>query len=187
MNESLKIEYVPLDELKADKRNSRTHSAEQIDGVVQSIKEFGWTNPILIDEKRTIIAGHARRAAAEKMGQKSVPTITLVGLTKAQKRAYLIADNKLALNSDWDYEVLGKELGALLEDGIDLSVLGFSEDEAEEIMRGWESDIEGEIAGPTDSATNKITIVLSHSKDVTKAKQLIRKSLEDKSIEFTLK
>ena len=95
----LKIEYKKIDSLIPYARNSRTHSNEQISQIASSIKEFGWTNPILIDETGSIIAGHGRVLAASKLNFTEAPTITLAGLTEAQKRAYVIADNSLALNA----------------------------------------------------------------------------------------
>ncbi len=110
-------------------RNSRTHSDEQVAQIAASIKEFGFTNPILIDENGGIIAGHGRVMAARKLGLEAVPAIRIDYLTEAQKRAYVIADNKLALNAGWDMELLALELGELRDSGFDLDLTGFSEDE----------------------------------------------------------
>lgn len=134
MNE-LKVEYKRVDELTAFANNTRTHSDEQISQVAQSITEFGFTNPILIDESRTIIAGHGRLLAAAKMGIDAVPTITLAGLSPAQIRAYVIADNKLALNAGWDDELLASELASLKELEFDLSLTGFDDDELAELLQ----------------------------------------------------
>ena len=109
--------------------NSRTHSDEQIAQVAASIKEFGFTNPILIDDAGMIIAGHGRVMAAKKLGVESVPCIVLSGLSEAQKKAYIIADNKLALNAGWDDELLRVELEGLDEMGFDLGLIGFTDDE----------------------------------------------------------
>lgn len=106
-------------------KNSRTHSDAQVAQVAASIKEFGWTNPILIDGDNGIIAGHGRLMAARKLGMEEVPCIELDGMTENQKRAYIIADNKLALNSGWDVELLGLELAELQENGFDLDLIGF--------------------------------------------------------------
>ena len=106
-------------------RNSRTHSDEQVSQIMASIKEFGFTNPILTDGKDGIIAGHGRLMAAQRLGINEVPTIELSHLTDAQKKAYIIADNKLALNSGWDEEMLKIELMSLDELGFDYSNLGF--------------------------------------------------------------
>lgn len=110
-------------------RNSRTHSDEQVAQIAASIKEFGFTNPILTDGDNGIIAGHGRLQAARKLGLTEVPCIALDGLSEAQKRAYVIADNKLALNAGWDIDLLSSEIAGLGEDGFDLSLLGFNENE----------------------------------------------------------
>ena len=114
--------------------NSRNHSDEQVLQVASSIKEFGFTNPILIDEQGGIIAGHGRVMAAKKLNLDEVPCIVLDGLTEAQKKAYVIADNKLALNSNWDIDRLKIEIDELEKINFDLDILGFSNEEIEEIM-----------------------------------------------------
>lgn len=130
----IKVEYLDTTAITPFARNSRTHSDEQVAQVAASIKEFGWTNPILIDETSTIIAGHGRLMAAQRLGYTSVPTITLNGLTDAQKRAYVIADNKLALNAGWDDEMLAVEIESLLDEGFDLSLTGFEADEIDSLL-----------------------------------------------------
>ena len=112
-------------------KNSRTHSDEQVAQIAASIKEFGWTNPILIDGENGIIAGHGRLMAARKLGHTKVPTIELKDLTETQKKAYIIADNRLALNAGWDNEMLKLEFDELAELGFDLELTGFSLDEIE--------------------------------------------------------
>lgn len=114
--------------------NSRTHSEEQVSQVAASIKEFGFTNPILIDEKDMIIAGHGRLAAANKLKLKEVPCIVLSGLTEAQKKAYVIADNKLALNAGWDDETLANEILHLKEIDFDIDLLGFDASEINDLI-----------------------------------------------------
>ena len=121
-------------------RNSRTHSPEQVAQIAASIKEFGFTNPILIDEENGIIAGHGRLLAAQKLGIEEVPVIVMSGLTAAQKKAYVIADNKLALNAGWDDEMLRVEFMELQEMGFDLELTGFSLDEIAELE--FDSDCE---------------------------------------------
>lgn len=111
--------------------NSRTHSDEQVAQIAASIKEFGWTNPILIDGENSIIAGHGRLMAARKLGYDKVPTIQLKDLSEAQKKAYIIADNKLALNAGWDNDLLNIEFQQLEEMGFDLEMTGFSLEEIE--------------------------------------------------------
>jgi len=114
--------------LKPYENNPRQHSEAQLDRLVRSIKEFGFTNPILIDDDCNVIAGHGRLMAAELMGMAQVPTITLGHLTAEQRRAYVIADNQLALNSTWDDDVLQAELKALGDAGFDLTLLGWGDD-----------------------------------------------------------
>ena len=126
---TIKTEVRKIGALIPFARNSRTHSDEQIAQIAASIREFGWTNPILIDGANGIIAGHGRLAAARKLGLDAVPVIVLDHLTDAQKRALVIADNKLALNAGWDFELLASEIDGLGEDGFDLSLLGFDERE----------------------------------------------------------
>jgi ParB-like chromosome segregation protein Spo0J len=121
----VKIETIPTSDLIPYARNSRSHSEAQVAQIAGSIREFGFTNPVLIDGDNGIIAGHGRVLAAGKLGMASVPCIRLVHLTETQKRAYIIADNKLALNAGWDEELLGLELADLREADFDLDVLGF--------------------------------------------------------------
>jgi len=121
----VKITQKKVTELIPYVNNSRTHSDEQVAQIAASIKEFGWTNPILIDGANGIIAGHGRLMAARKLGHKEVPTIELKDLTETQRKAYIIADNRLALNAGWDNEMLTIELNDLLADGFALDILGF--------------------------------------------------------------
>lgn len=123
-----------VDDLIPYANNSRTHSEDQVNQVASSIKEFGFTNPILIDEDGGIIAGHGRTLAAKKLGIDEVPCIVLDGLTDAQKKAYVIADNKLALNSGWDNDMLRLELESLAEMDFDLELTGFSDEELSQLL-----------------------------------------------------
>ena len=124
----LSIEYRATGEIIPYINNSRTHSEQQVQQVAASIKEFGFTNPILIDGDSGIIAGHGRLQAAQMMGMDEVPTITLEGLTEAQRKAYVIADNQLALNAGWDLDALKVELERLGELDFDIDLLGFDDD-----------------------------------------------------------
>lgn len=126
-------------------RNSRTHSDEQINQIAASIKEFGFLNPIIIDGENGIIAGHGRVMAANKLNIKELPCVDASHLSETQRRAYVIADNKLALNSGWDIEMLRVEFDELQEAGFDLELTGFSMDEIGEI----EFDNDCEIEMPT--------------------------------------
>lgn len=131
------IEHLPLDALVPYARNSRTHSPEQIAQVAASIREFGFTNPVLIDGEGGIIAGHGRVMAARALGLSEVPCIRLAHLTDAQKRAYVIADNKLALNAGWDDALLALELRELDGLGFDLHMTGFNDDEIDKMIRAF--------------------------------------------------
>lgn len=134
MSAKIKIEQVALDKLVPYARNSRTHNADQVAQIAASIKEFGFTNPVLIDETGGIIAGHGRVAAARVLELTEVPCIRLSHLSETQKRAYVIADNKLALNAGWDYELLSLELGDLNESSFDLALTGFSIAELKDLI-----------------------------------------------------
>jgi DNA modification methylase len=128
------IEQVTIEKLIPYAKNSRTHSDAQIAQIAASIKEFGFVNPVLIDEQDGIIAGHGRVMAARKLGIDEVPCIRLVHLTENQKRAYVIADNKLALNAGWDEEMLKLEIKDLESNDFDISLLGFDAKELENIL-----------------------------------------------------
>ena len=125
---------VRTDELVPYARNARTHSPAQISKIVASIREFGFTNPVLTDGKRGIIAGHGRVLAAEVLGMDVLPTIELRHLNAAQKRAYILADNRLALDAGWDTELLALELGELRDSGFDSGLTGFDEIEIGELL-----------------------------------------------------
>ena len=140
----LKIDYVATDDLIPYIHNSRTHSEAQIKQIAASIREFGFTNPILIDDEGTIIAGHGRVMAAKVLQLDEVPTITLGALTDAQRKAYVIADNKLALNAGWDTEVLLAEIESLQDLNFDTQLLGFSADELSEMLNIEEPELKEE-------------------------------------------
>ena len=143
-----RVELWPLDRLVPYDRNPRTHSDEQIDQIAASMVEFGFTNPLLIDSDDGIIAGHGRLEAAKRLGLTEVPVIVLDHLSPAQRRAYLLADNRLALNAGWDDALLAHELHALNGDGFDLSVTGFSDEELAALMAPL--DDEDEAGGVTE-------------------------------------
>jgi ParB-like chromosome segregation protein Spo0J len=123
--------------------NARTHSAEQVDKLAASIAEFGFTNPVLTDGRRGVIAGHGRLLAARKLGMAEVPTIELAHLSAAQRRAYVIADNRLALDAGWDDELLTMELGALRDGGFDLALTGFDPGELDALLGPDPDDLPG--------------------------------------------
>ena len=137
----MNIETIAVDLLIPYARNSRTHSDEQVAQIAASIREFGFTNPVLIDGEDGIIAGHGRVLGARKLGLDSVPCVRLDHLTETQKRAYIIADNKLALNAGWDNELLQLELADLHEADFDMDLLGFGVDDLA-IAMGMGADFE---------------------------------------------
>lgn len=133
---NLNVQYLGVSDLIPYAKNARTHSDEQVAQIAASIREFGWTNPVLVDGDNGIIAGHGRVLAARKLGMDKAPCIELKHLTEVQRRAYVIADNKVALNAGWDEQLLGLELAELDADGFDLSLTGFGEDEISDLVNG---------------------------------------------------
>src|SRR5271170_2357236 len=128
------IEHWLLEKLIPWARNPRTHSDAQVAQIAASIAEFGFTNPILVDTTAGILAGHGRLLAARKLGLKEVPVIVLDHLSEAQKRAYIIADNQLALNAGWDEELLRVELAALQAEDFNLDIIGFEDEELARLL-----------------------------------------------------
>ena len=140
----MQIEQIQLATLIPYINNSRTHSAEQVAQIAASIKEFGFNNPILVDKDSGIIAGHGRLQAARNLGLTEVPCVRLEHLTETQRKAYIIADNRLALNAGWDNELLSLELSELLKDDFDLDLLGFEADELDALLGNEEEGEEPE-------------------------------------------
>ena len=157
-----------VDELIPYINNSRIHGENQINQIASSIREFGFTNPLLIDSMNNVIAGHGRLKAAEKLDIEEVPCIIVTGLTEAQKKALIIADNKIAENSDWDIDKLNIELDTLKELDFDFSDLGFD----------FESDIESDVESDVDESlfddeeeeekVQKITLSVSFETEIDK-------------------
>lgn len=174
---SIQIEYVEANQLIPYINNSRTHSEQQIQQVAASIKEFGFTNPILIDEEKGIIAGHGRLLAAQKLGMETVPTITLSGLSEAQRKAYIIADNKLALNSGWNDDLLKVELEHLASADFDLSLLGWDVlpdfKDAIDYSILDDDDLDGELESMTDDVKKAIQIEFE-AHDYEEAQEVIK-------------
>lgn len=140
-----RIELWSVDRLKPYERNARTHSDAQVAKIAASLVEFGFTNPILVDSSDGIIAGHGRLMAAKKLGLSEVPVVVLDYLSDAQRRAYVIADNRLALDAGWDEDMLAAELAELQAEGFDLELTGFDESEIDDLLAGE--------AEPTDGLT----------------------------------
>ena len=134
--DDLQIAWRPLGELIPYARNPRTHSDAQVAQIAASIREFGWTNPVLVDGANGIIAGHGRVLAARKLGLEQVPVIELAHMSEAQKRAYVLADNQLALNAGWNEELLRLELADLSDLAFDLGLVGFGPGELERLLAG---------------------------------------------------
>lgn len=152
----LNIEYRALERLIPYIRNPRTHSDAQVAQIAASIVEFGWTNPVLVDGENGVIAGHGRLAAARRLGLAEVPVIELAHLSPHQKRAYILADNRLALAAGWDEELLSLELAELSTSGYDLTLTGFDDDELAALLRladdqeAGDDDRTGDADGSTD-------------------------------------
>jgi len=138
----LVIEYHGLDRLVPYARNARTHSEAQLAEIAGSIREFGFVNPVLIAEDGTIIAGHGRVLAARQLGMDAVPSIRLTGLSDSQRRALVLADNRIALNAGWDEALLALELSDLKEAGFDLGIMGFEDGELDRLLAGAEAENE---------------------------------------------
>ena len=136
----VQIKQVAVEKLIPYVKNSRTHSDAQVAQIAASIKEFGWTNPILVDGTSGIIAGHGRLLAARKLGQTEVPVIELAHMTESQKKAYVIADNQLAMNAGWDTSMLTLELSDLKEVGFSLDILGFDPKELDNLLEPEQVD-----------------------------------------------
>jgi ParB-like chromosome segregation protein Spo0J len=130
-----RVERWPVAKLVPNARNARTHSDEQIAQLAASIEEWGWTIPGLVDEAGGIIAGHGRILAAHRLGLEDVPVMVAAGWTDAKKRAYMLADNKLTLNAEWDLERLAVEIAELRASDFDISLIGFSESEIDDLLK----------------------------------------------------
>ena len=140
-----KVEQIATADLIPYARNARTHSEQQVKQIAGSIQEFGFCNPVLIDAENGIIAGHGRVMAAQLLKLETVPCIRLTHLTDAQKRAYVLADNRIALSSGWDEEMLANELSDLHADEFDMALLGFDADELAELLEFETGATSGEI------------------------------------------
>ena len=146
-----RIEIWAVDRLVPFAKNARTHSQEQVAQIAASIVEFGFVNPILVDSVGGIIAGHGRLLAARKLGLAEVPVVVLGHLSEIQRRAYIIADNKLSLNAGWNDELLREQMSLLSGDGFNLSLVGFSDEELGALLASAEpeaaTDVEGSHVG----------------------------------------
>lgn len=156
--ENLSVKYQKTGDLIPYVNNTRTHSPEQVKQIASSIQEFGFTNPILVDENNGVIAGHGRIMAAEKLGLETVPTICLAGLSEAKKKAYIIADNKMAENAGWNEELLKIEIESLKDFDFNIDLLGFSQKELTDFNIDFGGSGSAKDAQEFESKyTNKIT------------------------------
>lgn len=168
MNTTERFEKVSIDKLIPYARNARTHNKEQIKQLRASLREFGFVNPCIIDKDYNIIAGHGRVMAAKEEGISEIPCVFAEHLTDAQKRAYILADNRLALNAGWDDEMLSVELSDLQANAFDLSLLGFSDAEMNKLMGGMENvkdddfDVDAELQKPTLSKPGDLWLLGNH-------------------------
>jgi DNA modification methylase len=153
-----KVERRKTDSLVPYARNSRTHSEQQVSQIAASIKEWGWTTPVLIDEEGGIIAGHGRVLAAQKLGIDEVPTMAATGWTKAQKQAYVLADNQLPQNAGWDMDLLSVEMKDLDAEGFDLSLMGFNDDMMADMLKDETEGLTDEDDVPEVDFGNIVTV-----------------------------
>lgn len=137
----LNIEIVDIDEIKESNYNSRIHSEAQVEKIANSIAEFGFVNPIIIDDENEIIAGHGRFMAAKHLNLNEVPTIKLTHLTDDKKRAFIIADNKIALSGEWDYDMLKEEFDIILKSEMDIDLLGFNRKFIDSMFKEKDADV----------------------------------------------
>src|SRR5512132_380015 len=156
-----RIELWSIERLRPYERNPRTHSEAQVDQIAASMIEFGWTNPVLVDEQGGVLAGHGRLLAAQKLGLAEVPVIRFEQFSEAQKRAYRIGDNQLALNSTWDEPLLAEETGWLRDEKFDLDLIGFDATELERLLaiadgEGHSDGAEDELPEPPEEPVSRL-------------------------------
>lgn len=194
MEKEIKYFIADIDELIPYIRNARTHSPEQVAQIAASIKEFGFLSPVVVSEDNTILCGHGRVAAAQKLGLKKIPCIKESHLTETQKRAYIIADNKLSLNAGWDNELLSIELSELQGEDFDLDLLGFDEKELLEIFSDEDDiveddfDVDEELKKPSITKPGDIWTLGRHKLicgDSTK-EETYKLLLEDKKVNLVI-
>ncbi len=168
MNSTERFEKVNIDKLIPYARNARTHSKEQILQLRASLREFGFVNPVIVDQNYNVIAGHGRILAAKEEGIAEVPCVFAEHLTEAQKRAYILADNRLAMNAGWDADMLSVELADLQGSDFDISLLGFNDAELNKLMGGAENvrdddfDVDGELQKPAITQPGDLWLLGNH-------------------------
>ena len=162
----MQIEELPVTVLRPYARNARRHSRAQIKQIAESIRRFGFTNPVLISDANDIIAGHGRVEAAKLIGQTSVPVVRLSHLSETERRAYVLADNKLALNAGWDPEILAIELQALIDLDFDVTLTGFSLAEVDLTLDAARDADATRQTGPEDAIPPMATSAVTRSGDL---------------------
>jgi len=174
----MKIEQIATSKLIPYANNARTHNETQVAQIAGSIRQFGFNNPVLIDDQDTIIAGHGRVLAARMLDMDKVPCIRLTHLTESQRKAYIIADNKIALNSGWDEELLKLELQNMSD--IDQIATGFTPEELNILFNGWQSDIEKmDGIDPVDSAAKEKIIIKCGQEEYEMLREKITNLIDD--------
>ena len=183
---SMQIESVPVSDLKEYEKNSRTHSDDQVAKIAASVEEFGFTNPILIDESNVVIAGHGRLQAAKRINMGEVPCIRLAHLSESQKRAYVIADNKIAESGGWDDEMLKMEIMELAQDDYDLKLTGFDEAGldsilaiSEEVMEAVQKKRDHKETGHSQQDTVRQVILIYTSDEYPRVMEAMREYAEE--------
>jgi hypothetical protein len=181
-----KVERWPLDRIIPDAHNPRAHSDAQVAQIAASMKEWGWTNPILVDEKGHLIAGHGRLLAAHQLGLTEAPVMVARGWTEAQKRAYLIADNKLALNASWDTSLLSAELDQLGSEGFAIDLLGFTQNELDQLsapVTNQETEWQGmpEFAQDDQMGCRKLIVHFATPDAVDTFARLVRQTIGERA------
>jgi hypothetical protein len=180
-NGETKVIWRKLSELKPYPKNAMIHTPEQIQQVANSITRFGWTIPILVDEKDVILAGHARREASLKLNMELVPVIVKRGLAEDEKNAYRLADNKLARNADFDWEIIAGELQELHAAGFDLDLTGFRSFEYDPLLEAdWSPIVHGEGGAGSDHMAH-ISVTNEQMEVINRAVEKLRKDTEDES------
>lgn len=180
------VERWPLARVIPDESNARTHSEEQVEQIVASMREWGWTIPVLVDENDKLIAGHGRVLAAQSLGLPEVPVMVARGWTEAQKRAYLIADNKLAMNAGWDHKILALDFNSLRESGFDLTLTGFAELELDQFFATGttvDSEWKGmpEFNEPDVNAFRSLIVHFRNQEDVEEFEALLSQHIGQKA------
>jgi ParB-like chromosome segregation protein Spo0J len=178
------VERRPISTLVPYARNARTHSEAQVAQLAASLRQWGWTMPVLIDEQGTIIAGHGRVLAARQLGWKEAPVMIARGWTDAAKRAYTLADNKLALNADWTSDMLAIEIDELRGAGFDVNLIGFADHELAVLAEGWNPDFATvESHTPHTDGVRRTLRVTCEPEDYEGVRALITDAIEGSSLE----